>query len=86
MMCIYAIKVGDTRNRSIIRSVMKRFNSQLVAVDYNTWFSVEGIGMCAGGRMQRYSPFSNRQSLGIWHNAPRIFRPQPLAWHLSIQL
>ena len=38
-----AIKVGVTRNRSIIRSVMKRFNSQLVAIDYDQWFVVEGF-------------------------------------------
>lgn len=38
-----AIKVGVTRNRSIIRSVMKRFESQLVAVDYDEWFEVEGF-------------------------------------------
>ena len=38
-----AIKVGVTRNRSIIRSVMKRFESQLVAVDYDEWFAVEGF-------------------------------------------
>ncbi|MEH6449852.1 MAG: MBL fold metallo-hydrolase, partial [Oleispira sp.] len=38
-----AIKVGVTRNRSIIRSVMKRFKSQLVAIDYDQWFCVEGF-------------------------------------------
>tara|TARA_B110001454_G_scaffold3862_1_gene3522 strand:+ start:86 stop:1609 length:1524 start_codon:yes stop_codon:yes gene_type:complete len=38
-----AIKVGVTRNRSIIRSVMKRFESQLVAIDYDKWFAVEGF-------------------------------------------
>ena len=38
-----AIKVGVTRNRSIIRSVMARFKSQLVAIDYNQWFAVEGF-------------------------------------------
>jgi len=37
-----AIKVGVTRNRSIIRSVMKRFKSQLVAIAYDQWFWVEG--------------------------------------------
>jgi predicted metal-dependent RNase len=36
------IKVGVTRNRSIIRSVMKRFNSQLVAINFNEWFTVAG--------------------------------------------
>lgn len=38
-----AIKVGVTRNRSIIRSVMARFKSQLVAVDYDEWFAVAGF-------------------------------------------
>jgi metallo-beta-lactamase family protein len=38
-----AIKVGVTRNRSIIRSVMKRFKSQLVAIEYDEWFHVEGF-------------------------------------------
>jgi metallo-beta-lactamase family protein len=40
-----AIKVGVTRNRSIIRSVMARFKSQLVAVDYDEWFAVEGFAV-----------------------------------------
>ena len=38
-----AIKVGVTRNRSIINSVMKRFKSQLVAIEYGEWFPVEGF-------------------------------------------
>lgn len=38
-----ALKVGVTRNRSIINSVMKRFNSQLVAIEYGEWFKVEGF-------------------------------------------
>jgi metallo-beta-lactamase family protein len=38
-----AIKVGVTRNRSIIRSVMKRFESQLVPIEYGEWFAVEGF-------------------------------------------
>lgn len=38
-----AIKVGVTRNRSIIRSVMKRFKSQLVAIEYDERFDVEGF-------------------------------------------
>ena len=38
-----AIKVGVTRNRSIIRSVMKRFKSQLVAIEYGQWFAIEGF-------------------------------------------
>ena len=38
-----AIKVGVARNRSIIRSVMKRFKSQLVAIEYDKWFQVEGF-------------------------------------------
>ena len=37
-----AIKVGVTRNRSIIRSVMARFMSQLVAIEYGEWFQIEG--------------------------------------------
>jgi len=40
-----AIKVGVTRNRSIIRSVMKRFKSQLVAIAYDEWFEVEGFSV-----------------------------------------
>jgi len=40
-----AIKVGVTRNRSIIRSVMKRFKSQLVAIAYDEWFEVEGFAV-----------------------------------------
>ena len=38
-----ALKVGVTRNRSIIRSVMKRFESQLVSIEYGEWFDVEGF-------------------------------------------
>lgn len=38
-----AIKVGVTRNRSIIRSVMARFMSQLVAIEYDEWFQVKGL-------------------------------------------
>lgn len=38
-----AIKVGVTRNRSIINSVMERFKSQLVAIEYGEWFPVEGF-------------------------------------------
>jgi metallo-beta-lactamase family protein len=43
-----AIKVGVTRNRSIIRSVMKRFKSQLVAIEYDEWFAVEGFSDVSG--------------------------------------
>jgi len=48
-----AIKVGVTRNRSIIRSVMARFKSQLVAVDYDEWFAVEGFEV-AGFQVEGY--------------------------------
>ena len=43
-----AIKVGVTRNRSIIRSVMKRFKSQLVAIEYDEWFCIEGFSDVSG--------------------------------------
>jgi metallo-beta-lactamase family protein len=43
-----AIKVGVTRNRSIIRSVMTRFESQLVPIEYGEWFNVEGFDRVAG--------------------------------------
>jgi metallo-beta-lactamase family protein len=44
-----AIKVGVTRNRSIIRSVMTRFESQLVPIEYDEWFNVEGFDRVEGG-------------------------------------
>jgi metallo-beta-lactamase family protein len=44
-----AIKVGVTRNRSIIRSVMTRFKSQLVPIEYGEWFNVEGFDRFEGG-------------------------------------
>jgi metallo-beta-lactamase family protein len=44
-----AIKVGVTRNRSIIRSVMTRFKSQLVPIEYGEWFNVEGFDRAEAG-------------------------------------
>jgi metallo-beta-lactamase family protein len=44
-----AIKVGVTRNRSIIRSVMTRFKSQLVPIEYGEWFNVEGFDRTEAG-------------------------------------
>jgi len=47
-----AIKVGVTRIRSIIRSVMKRFKSQLVAIEYDEWFAVEGFSDVSGNEKE----------------------------------
>ena len=47
-----ALKVGFTRNKRLIKQVMRQIKAQIVALDYGRWQAVDELELAAGGSLQ----------------------------------